>query len=156
MALGPDVEGLLLRQADVSASQAHSAFKPAELSTPGRMMSSATNRITLWLKSSLGVINHWIPFIGTTGSQFWPWSGGLPTSGTPPGLSHFIALVGAVWRLKPSQSLSSIGRSSNPKEVGAIDSWCYPRPHMLQLLHWIDLGRNWSRPPWKEGTSWGS
>lgn len=26
----------------------------------------------------------------------------------------------------------------------------------LQLLHWIDLGRNWSLPPWKEGTSWES
>lgn len=91
VALGPDVEGLLLRQTDVPASQAHSVFKPAELSTPGWMMSSAANRIALWLESSLGVINHWIPFIGPAGSWFWPWSGGLPTSGFPPGFSDISA-----------------------------------------------------------------
>lgn len=96
VALGPDVEGLLLRQTDVPTSQAHSVFKPAELSTPGWMMSSAANRIALRLESSLGVINHWIPFIGTTGSWFWPWSGGLPTSGIPPGFSHIIASSQAV------------------------------------------------------------
>lgn len=120
VALGPDVEGLLLRQADVPASQAHSAFKLAELSTPGWMMSSAANRIAVWLESSLGVINHWIPFIGTTGSQFWPWSGGLPTSGIPPGFSHIISWSQAVWGLKTSESLWSVGMPLNLKEVGEV------------------------------------
>lgn len=88
---------------------------------------------------------------------------GIPDKRHPTWALSLYSLSRAVWRLKPSQSLSSIGRSSNPKEVGAIGSWCYPRPHMLldrlvplQLLHWIDLGRNWSLPPWKEGTSWES
>lgn len=124
MALEPDVEGLLLKQTDVPASQAHSVFKPAELSTPGWMMSSAANRIALWLESSLGVINHWIPFIGTTGELVLALEWGTPDKRHPTWVFSHHSLGVRQFEIEILlKSLVCWYALSNPKEVEEDGNW---------------------------------